>query len=96
MQECVTRLQFSADSRFLAGLGANNMFVIWDVQTGNPIHTRVSDAPLNMMAWGDIVADGNPKHPSYTIVTGNSAGVNINKLQFDISSMQYYLKSGVC
>jgi len=48
------------------------------------------------MSWGDILTDKNPKHPSYVIVTANQNSVQINSLEFDIASMQYYLKPGSC
>ena len=38
----------------------------------------------------------NPKHPSYTLVTANQTNVFMNKLEFEISSMQYILKQGLC
>lgn len=31
IQECVTRLTFSPDDKFLACTGANNTFIIWNV-----------------------------------------------------------------
>jgi len=94
MQECVNKLFFSPDDRFLAGIGANNTFIVWDTRDGNPIHTRVTEQPFTMLTWGDV--DTVPKHPSYTLITGTQTAVNINKLEFDISSMQYFLKTGVC
>lgn len=48
------------------------------------------------MAWGDIQTDMNPKHPSYIITTASSSSVNINTLEYDIASMQYYLNEGSC
>jgi WD40 repeat protein len=47
---------------------------------------------MTVCSWGDILTDKNPKHPSYTLVTGNHTGITINYLEFDISSMQYFLK----
>jgi len=47
---------------------------------------------MTICSWGEILTDKNPKHPSYTLVTGNHTGVTINYLEFDISSMQYFLK----
>lgn len=90
MQECVNKLFFSPDDRFLAGIGANNTFIVWDTRDGNPIHTRVTEHPFSLLTWGDI--DTNPKHPTYTLITGNQVSVSINKLEFDISSMQYFLR----
>jgi cilia- and flagella-associated protein 52 len=48
------------------------------------------------MAWGDIQTDANPKHPSYIIVTASTSSVNINTLEYDIASMQYFLNYGSC
>ena len=42
------------------------------------------------------MTDVNPKHPTYCLVTGNHNSIFINKLEFDIASMQYYLKTGGC
>ena len=94
--ECVNKLAFSPDERFFVGIGKNNTFIIWDTRDGQPIHTRVSEQPLTMAAWGEINTAVNPKHPSYCLVTGNQNSVIINSLEFDISSMQYFLKSGTC
>ena len=94
--DCVNRLQFSPDDKFLACIGQNNTFIIWNVQDGTPIHTRVSEAPFTMLVWGDIISDVNPKHPTYTVISGSHQNVFINKLEFDISSMQYFLKASVC
>jgi len=38
-----------------------------------------------------MLTEQNPKHPGYTLVTGNTQSVVINKLMFDISSMQYVM-----
>lgn len=43
-----------------------------------------------MVTWAGIQGG---KHPTYTLITGNSLQVNLNVLEFDISSMQYSLKS---
>lgn len=92
MQVCVKKLAFSPDDRFLAALGENNTFIIWDTRDGSAIHTRVTEFPITVLAWGDNVDASNPKHPSYTLVTANQTNVFINRLQFEISSMQYILK----
>jgi WD40 repeat protein len=92
MQVCVKKLAFSPDDRFLAALGENNTFIIWDTRDGAAIHTRVYEFPLLTLSWGDILTDQNPKHPSYVLVTANNNNVFINTLLFDISSMQYFLK----
>jgi WD40 repeat protein len=96
IQVGVKTLAFSPDDRYLAALGENNTFIIWDTRDGSAIHTRVYEFPLSVVAWGDILTDQNPKHPSYIIVTANQTNVFINSLEFDISSMQYYLKQGTC
>ena len=96
MQVCVKKLAFSPDDRFLAALGENNTFIIWDTRDGSAIHTRVTEFPITVLAWGDQIDATNPKHPSYTLVTANQTNVFINRLQFEISSMQYILKQGLC
>lgn len=60
------------------------------------MHTRVYESPLTVLSWGDMVSDKNPKHPSYMLVTANTNTVQINSLDFDISSMQYQLMPGQC
>lgn len=93
MQVSVKKLAFSPDDRFLAALGENNTFIIWDTSDGSAIHTRVTEFPITVLTWGDSVdVTTNPKHPSYTLVTANQTNVFINKLQFEISQMQYVLK----
>lgn len=57
MQVSVKKLEFSVDDRFLAGLGENNTFIIWDTRDGRPIHTRVFEHPLTILSWGDIMTD---------------------------------------
>ena len=96
MQVGVKKLAFSPDDRYLAALGDNNTFIIWDTKDGSAIHTRVYEFPLSVVAWGDILTDQNPKHPAYVIVTANQTNVFINTFEFDLSSMQYYLKQGTC
>lgn len=96
MLECVNLLAFSPDDRYLAGVGKNNTFIIWDTRDGSPIHTRITEQVFTILTWGDIITDQNPKHPSYTLIQGNTTQVFINKLEFDISSMQYFLKQGTC
>ncbi len=71
MQGQVLKLAFSPDDRFLAALGANNTFIIWDTRDGSAIHTRVTEFPITVIAWGDQIDSTNPKHPSYTLVTAN-------------------------
>jgi WD40 repeat protein len=57
MQVCVKKLAFSPDDRYLAALGENNTFIIWDTKDGSAIHTRVYEFPLNVVCWGDILTD---------------------------------------
>jgi WD40 repeat protein len=57
MQVCVKKLQFSPDDRFLAALGENNTFIIWDTRDGHAIHTRVFEYSLTILSWGDILTD---------------------------------------
>jgi len=86
MQVCVKKLAFSPDDCFLAALGENNTFIIWDTRDGSIIHTRVTEFPSTVIAWGDqIDVTSNPKHPSYTLVTANQTNVYMNKLVFEIS-----------
>lgn len=87
MFECVNKLAFSPDDQFLVGIAQNNTMIIWSTRDGTAIHTRVSEHPLSIIAWGDIITDVNPKHPTYCLVTGNHNSIFINKLEFDISSM---------
>ena len=96
MQVCVKKLAFSPDDRFLAALGENNTFIIWDTSDGSAIHTRVTEFPITVVAWGDEIDRTNQKHPAYTLVTANQTSVFINKLEFEIAQMQYILKQGLC
>lgn len=96
MQVCVKKLAFSPDDRFLAALGENNTFIIWDTTDGSAIHTRVTEFPITVVAWGDQIDRTNQKHPAYTLVTANQTSVFINKLEFEIAQMQYILKQGLC
>lgn len=54
MMDCVKLLQFSPDGRFLAGVGQNNTFIIWNTQDGAPIHTRVTETAFTVLSWGDV------------------------------------------
>ena len=56
----------------------------------------MTESPLSLLKWGDLDTAVNPKHPTYTLITGNSLQVSINKLEFDISSMQYFLSTAPC
>ena len=71
MQVCVKRLSFSPDNRFLAAIGENNTFIIWDTKDGSAIHTRVTEFPISVATWAGYLDTTNPKHPSYTLVTAN-------------------------
>jgi WD40 repeat protein len=57
IQVCVKKLTFSPDDRFLAALGENNMFVIWDTRDGSAVHTRFFEFPMHTICWGDLVMD---------------------------------------
>ena len=96
MMDCVKLLQFSPDGRFLAGVGQNNTLIIWNTQDAAPIHTRVTETPFTVLSWGDLLTHVNPKHPSYTLILGNQYQIFMNRLEFDISSMQYLMKQGQC
>jgi len=96
MMDSVKLLQFSPDGRFLAGVGQNNTLIIWNTQDASPIHTRVTETPFTMLSWGDILTHVNPKHPSYSLILGNQFQIYMNRLEFDISSMQYLMKNGQC
>ena len=56
----------------------------------------MTESPFSLLKWADLDTAVNPKHPTYTLITGNSLQVTINKLEFDISSMQYFLSSSPC
>ena len=53
----------------------------------------MTESPFTLLKWGDLDTAVNPKHPTYTLVTGNAQQVTVNKLEFDISSMQYFVTS---
>lgn len=90
------KLEFSPDDRYLAAVGESHVVVIWDTTDGSAIHTRVHENKPLFFSWGDIITDANPKHPSYVCVVGFNNQVNINTLEFDIASMQYFVKEGAC
>jgi cilia- and flagella-associated protein 52 len=69
VQDCVNKLAFSPDDRFLACVGQNNTFMIWSTQDGKPIYSRVTDTPLQILTWGEMQGG---KHPTYNLITGNS------------------------
>lgn len=71
MQGCVQKIAFSPDDHYIAALGENNSFIIWDSRDGSAIHTKVTEFPLTVISWGDMITDVNPKHPSYVLVTAN-------------------------
>ena len=48
------------------------------------------------MKWADLDTTVNPKHPTYQLITGNANQVVVNRLEFDISSMQYFVQSQAC
>ena len=96
VQTCVNRLVFSPDDRFLACVGQNNTLIVWSTQDGKAIYSRITEAPVSMLTWGALRMDVNPKHPTYSLITGSMNQVSINQLEFDISSMQYNMKSTVC
>lgn len=83
IQVSVKKLAFSPDDRFLAALGENNTFIIWDCEDGQPIHSRTMEFPFSVVTWSHhIDTSSNPKHPSYTLVTANQTNIFINKLEF--------------
>ena len=57
IQISVKKLAFSPDDRFLAAIGENNVFIIWDTRDGSAIHTKVSEFPTTLLCWGDILRD---------------------------------------
>ena len=89
----MNKLAFSPDDRFLACVGQNNTFIIWSTQDGKPIYSRITETPMQLLTWGEMVGG---KHPTYNLITGNSLQVTVNSLEFDISSMQYNLRSRAC
>lgn len=90
------RLTFSSDDRFLAAIGESNIIIIWDTHDGSAIYTRIFETTPMFFSWGDMLTDKNPKHPSYILVVGFHNQVKINTLEFDIGSMQYFVKEGAC
>ena len=43
-----------------------------------------------------MISDEKQKHPTYIFVTSNGREVFINTFEFDIGSMQYFLRQGKC
>ena len=50
VQDCVLKLAFSPDDRFLACVGQNNTLIIWSTQDGKAIYSRVPESPLQIIA----------------------------------------------
>ena len=71
IQECVNKLAFSPDDRFLACVGQNNTLIIWSTQDGKAIYSRITEQPFTILAWGPLRTDINPKHPTYSLVTSS-------------------------
>lgn len=57
MQRSVLKLAFSPDERFLAGIGENNTFIVWDTRDGSPIHTRITEQPFTILVWGQMLTE---------------------------------------
>jgi hypothetical protein len=72
------------------------MLIIWDCRDGSAIHTRMYEFPLNIVTWGPIFSSGSEKHPSYIFITSNGKDVFISTFEFEIASMQYFVKQGKC
>lgn len=92
----VKRLTFSPDDRYLAAIGESNIIIIWDTSDGSAIYTRIFETTPMFFSWGDMLTEKNPKHPSYILVVGFHNQIKINTLEFDIGSMQYFVKEGLC
>jgi WD40 repeat protein len=97
IQVRVKQIAFSPDDRFLAAIGEDNAFIIWDTRDGQPIHSRVTEFPIAVIAWSEqVTTSPGSKHPTYTLVTANQTNVFVNTLDFQIGSMQYILKQEAC
>eukprot|EP00744_Colponema_vietnamica_P009814 GILI01013927.1.p1 GENE.GILI01013927.1~~GILI01013927.1.p1 ORF type:complete len:623 (+),score=120.64 GILI01013927.1:91-1959(+) len=90
----VTRLTFSPDGVFLAATGENQVLLVWDLRTGEVIHSRRSEVPCSLISWGAI--SGNSRHPSYVLLTAYQNQTFVNRLDFDVRSMQYATSTTKC
>eukprot|EP00472_Partenskyella_glossopodia_P013005 CAMPEP_0197522748 /NCGR_PEP_ID=MMETSP1318-20131121/7827_1 /TAXON_ID=552666 /ORGANISM="Partenskyella glossopodia, Strain RCC365" /LENGTH=645 /DNA_ID=CAMNT_0043075215 /DNA_START=241 /DNA_END=2175 /DNA_ORIENTATION=+ len=96
LTDSVITLDFSPDSRFLAASGANNMFYIWDLESGDVLVAQRSEKPISTVAWGPMSRGKSRRNPTYSLVTCPSPVVRYHILEFETKSMQYVLKTYKC
>jgi len=80
----IKTLDFSPDERFLAAVGFDNVFVIWDTQDFSVIFNRIYENSVDLCQWSEM-KEG--KHNSYSLVTAINQKVFVNYLVFDVASM---------
>lgn len=90
----ITRMAFSPDDHFLVASGEDCRMVLWDMRTSEVVLTKMFPAPINLLAWGRI--DESSRRAVYTLAFSHSSQVIMNDLAYDISCMQYALKSYPC
>lgn len=69
----------------------DNSFFIWELENGYKNFSRVFEFPTNFLTWADI--NYNEKFPSYTICHANINNINCYYFFYEISSMQYSMKT---
>ncbi len=92
----VVSLAFSPDSRYLAASGANNMFYIWDLESGEVLVAKRQEKLVTSLAWGPMSRGRSRRNPTYSLVTTPSPVVQYHLLEFETKSMRYELKTYPC
>jgi len=89
----VSLIEFSQDDRFISAAALDNMFYIWEVETGYKCFSRIFEFPTNLINWTTINPNTSHKNkPDYTITISSVNGMTYLTFYFELKSMQYNLK----
>lgn len=96
LTEKVISIAFSPDGRLLAASGANNYFIVWDLDSANILHSEKTQAAVSSVCWGKMFNPPNSRHPAYTLCSTTGDKVRNHVFAFDARAMHYMMKTTIC
>eukprot|EP01006_Ploeotia_vitrea_P029582 TRINITY_DN62095_c0_g1_i1.p1 TRINITY_DN62095_c0_g1~~TRINITY_DN62095_c0_g1_i1.p1 ORF type:complete len:654 (+),score=45.28 TRINITY_DN62095_c0_g1_i1:94-2055(+) len=95
----VLSVQFSADDKWVASVGADSKLCIWDMETGQLAGGLKDNAGLTTeptwFCWGGM-ENMNTRRPKYTLLLGLEKELRICTWEFSIRAMSFTLSSSPC
>lgn len=89
IRDGVKHLAFAPDDRFLVAAGTDDSLFMWDMQTGEQLHSQKCGKSIGFLAWGGVTIPH--RRPEYTLFFSLGSSVHEAAVTYDVRVLRYKL-----